>query len=639
MKGHEDVLLRMLLGVLLCFAASAATVDLCGSGWTADGESVSVPHCWNAVDGADGPGAEREAHPDRRTSLELLEGYARKAVSYRRALPDPTDGKRQFLKVDAAAMVATVKVNGQRVGVHKGAFTAFCYEITKFLKPKGNELEIVVDNRRDVDVAPISGDYTMMGGLYRKVWLVETPQVCIDRTIDGGPGVELDVRMDGHVTAKVHVLGGPDEVRELYYPNPERWSPENPKLYEATIELASGDAVTIPFGFRTTEFREDGFYLNGVKRKLKGVCRHQEVGGKGWVTTIEDEKADIAHIREMGADAVRTAHYPQSDSFYSLLDQAGLVAWCEVPLLNGVTHSETFVENLKTQYREMVAQLKHHPSICMWSIFNELYQNFPMPEESAEPLVEEFAAWAKPIDPTRPQVAASDQVLRARLNRVPADGLAFNRYPGWYNGPIEGTRAIFDEMFASNATRRVFGISEYGGGGSIIQHGDPLTPCKESTIHTEEYQAYLHSRYYAEIAKEPRLWGTFLWVMFDFASDYRTEGDHPGINDKGMVCHDHNTRKDVFYFYQANWTKTPTLHLVGKRMKTFAGDRLNVLAFSNVGRVTLSVNGAVVTAKDPDEVSTVLFKDVALSAGKNRIEVTAGGRLESIDLVNTGENR
>ena len=615
--------------------ASSKTQICCLSDdqWTADGEPVSVPHCWNVVDGADGPGAEREAHKDRRTSLELLEGYSRKAVSYRRVLPDPIEDRRQFLKVDAAATVATVKVNGREVGVHKGAFTAFCYEITKFLKPKDNELEIVVDNRRDVDVAPISGDYTMMGGLYRGVWLVETPQVCIDRTIDGGPGVELDVRMDGHVTAKVHVLGGPDETRELYFPNPVLWSPENPKLYEARIELSSGDAVTIPFGFRTTEFREDGFYLNGVKRKLKGVCRHQEVGGKGWATNVEDEKADIALIREMGADAVRTAHYPQSESFYSFLDRAGLVAWCEVPLLNGVTHSEAFVENLKTQYREMVAQFKHHPSICMWSIFNELYENFPMPEESAEPLVEEFAAWAKPIDPTRPQVAASDQVLRTRLNRIPADALAFNRYPGWYNGPIEGTRAIFDEMFASNATRRMFGISEYGGGGSIVQHGDPLVPCKENTIHTEEYQAYLHSRYYAEIAKEPRLWGTFLWVMFDFASDYRTEGDHPGINDKGMVCHDHKTKKDVFYFYQANWTTKPTLHLVGRRMRDYSGDKLNLLAFSNVGTVTLKVNDVLVGAKEPDDVATVLFKDVPLTKRANRIVVTSGGLSDSCEII------
>ena len=197
-------------------------------GWTADGLPVSLPHTWNAVDAADGPGGERDAHGDRRTSLELLESYSRKAVVYRRSLPNPSEGRRQFVKVDAAATVATVKVNGSEVGVHKGAFTAFCYEVTQFMKPSGNELEITVDNRRNVDVAPISGDYSMQGGLYRNVWLIETPQVCIDRTIDGGPGMELDISMDGHVTARVHVLGGPDETHELYYPNPEPWSPENP---------------------------------------------------------------------------------------------------------------------------------------------------------------------------------------------------------------------------------------------------------------------------------------------------------------------------------------------------------------------------------------------------------------------------
>ena len=138
-------------------------------GWTADGLPVSLPHTWNAVDAADGPGGERDAHGDRRTSLELLESYSRKAVVYRRSLPNPSEGRRQFVKVDAAATVATVKVNGSEVGVHKGAFTAFCYEVTQFMKPSGNELEITVDNRRNMDVAPISGDYSMQGGLYRNV--------------------------------------------------------------------------------------------------------------------------------------------------------------------------------------------------------------------------------------------------------------------------------------------------------------------------------------------------------------------------------------------------------------------------------------------------------------------------------------
>lgn len=623
----------LLLPAALCSAAahvaserSVSEVSL-SEGWTADGLPVSLPHTWNAVDAADGPGGEREAHKDRRTSLELLESYSRKAVVYRRPLPDPSEGRRQFVKVDAAATVATVKVNGSEVGVHKGAFTAFCYEVTQFMKPSGNELEITVDNRRNVDVAPISGDYSMQGGLYRNVWLIETPQVCIDRTRDGGPGMELDISMDGHVTARVHVLGGPDETHELYYPNPALWSPENPRLYEARVRIASGDEVSLRFGFRSVEFRPDGFYLNGERRMLKGVNRHQDIEGKGWAMSAGDEERDVALILEMGAYAVRTAHYPQSEHIYTLFDEKGLLAWCEVPLLNGVTHSAAFEENLRDQYREMVAQLRHHPSIVMWSIYNELYENFPMPEESAEPLVERFAEWARGVDRSRPQVAASDQVQRARLNAIPHDAVAFNRYPGWYNGPVKRTQELLDGIFAVNTNRTCCGISEYGGGGSILHHGDPLTQCTErSSLHTEEYQAYLHYYMYKRMVEDGRIWGTFLWVMFDFASDYRTEGDRPGINDKGMVTRDRLHRKDAFWFYKANWSKEPVLHLVGKRMKQVGSSKVNVLAFSNGGQVVLKVNGKAVASQEPDSARTVLFRDVGLCAGENTIEVCSGGR-------------
>lgn len=629
MKMKQLWLLALVLPCV-AFGSATETILLSGVGWTADGQPVTVPHTWNADDGADGPDAERATHKDRRTSLELIESYARMPVVYRRALPAPTKGKRQFLRVGAAATVATVKVNGRMVGVHKGAFTAFCYEITDFLQDAKNELEITVDNRRDVDVAPISGDYTMQGGLYRDVWLIETPKICIDRTIDGGPGVELDIRMDGTVVAKAHVSGGEDFTREFHFDNPELWTPENPRLYEVTVKLDSGDEVTLPFGFRTVEFREDGFYLNGKRRVLHGINRHQDVGARGWAATAEDDRRDVAFMKEMGVDAVRTAHYPQSDRVYSLFDRSGMMAWCEVPLLNGVTHSEAFEANLRDQYRELVTQLKHHPSIVMWSVYNELYENFPMPEESAEPLVERFAQWAATVDATRPQVAASDQVKRARLNRIPKDAIAYNRYPGWYHGPVENTKAILDEMFARNPTRRIAGVSEYGGGGSIHQHGDPLTRCNEKTpLHTEEYQAYLHSRMYAVMAKDERIWGMFPWVMFDFSSDFRTEGDHPGINDKGMVTRDRRFRKDAFYFYQANWSKTPVVHLVGKRMRRAETNRVNVLAFSTEGEVVLLVNGVEVSRQMPDSVKTVIFKDVRLADGDNRIEIVSGGRTDA----------
>lgn len=606
------------------FGAATSVVSLNGPGWTCDGEAVSVPHCWNPTDASDGPGTEAEMFHERRTSAEMRLSYLRKEARYVRQLPDPTPGKRQFVRFEAASQKARVFVNGKEVGSHVGAFTAFCFEITSALKPKANELVVLVDNTYDLTIPPVSADFSLYGGLYRGVSFIETPQVCVDRTIDGGPGMELDVRMDGHVTAKVHVLGGPDVVRELEFPSPELWSPENPKLYTATVTLDSGDSVSLDFGFRTCELRADGFYLNGKKRFLHGVNRHQDRDGKGWAVTPDDEAEDVALIKELGADAIRTAHYPTSENFYSLCDRTGFVVWCENPVVNSVTFSADFDRNARTMYREMVAQLRHHPSICMWSVMNEIYGNYICPEGDQEAFLEPYVRWAKTLDATRPQVAAAHISSKTRLNEMTADGVGFNKYPGWYDaGSVTRTKDVIDEMFRLTPKFKTMAMSEYGAGGSVKQHDDPSVDCHHWTVHTEEYQARAIAHEYDAIASDGRFWGAFTWVMFDFGSDIRAEGDRAGINDKGLVTFDRKTKKDAFWFYKACWTSDPTLHLVGTR-RTTVGEKANVIVFSNVGEVTLEVNGAVVARNRPDAVNRVEFADVPMSVGANTVVVKAG---------------
>lgn len=608
-----------------CFGAATEVVSLNGSGWTCDGVAVSVPHCWNGTDASDGPGDELKMYPERRTSAELRKSYVRKECRYVRALPDPTPGKRQFVRFEAASQRARVLVNGRLIGSHVGAFTAFCFEITAALKPTGNELVVLVDNSYDLTIPPVSADFSIYGGLYRGVSFIETPPVCVDRTIDGGPGMELDVRMDGHVTARVHVLGGPDVVRELEFPSPEPWSPEHPKLYTATVTLDSGDSVSLDFGFRTCELREDGFYLNGKKRFLRGVNRHQDRDGKGWAVTPEDEAEDVALIKGIGADAIRTAHYPTSENFYSLCDRAGFVVWCENPLVNAVVFSADFDRNLRTMYREMVAQLRHHPSICFWSVMNEVYCNFIFTDGVQEDFVEPYVRWAKTLDATRPQVAAGHISSLTRLNEMTADGLGFNKYPGWYdNGTVDDAKDVINEMFRLTPKFKTLAMSEYGAGGSVKQHDDPSVDCRHWTVHNEEYQARAVAHVYDAIRADGRFWGAFTWVMFDFGSDFREEGDRAGINDKGLMTFDRKTKKDAYWFYKACWTDDPTLHLVGTR-RTAVGETADILVFSNVGEVTLEVNGVVVARKEPDAVKRVTFAAVPMSVGANTVVVKAGG--------------
>ena len=136
----------------------------------------------------------------------------------------------------------------------------------------------------------------------------------------------------------------------------------------------------------------------------------------------------------------------------------------------------------------------------------------------------------------------------------------------------------------------------------------------------------LHAADYRAIASDGRIWGAFIWAMFDFAADARREGGKNGINDKGLVTRDRAVKKDVFYFYKANWSKEPVLHVCSQRAGETSGESCTVVGFSNRGPVTLSVNGRQVGTKDPDSVMVVMWSDVPLVEGENVISlVTSDG--------------
>ena len=627
-KEGDGKMLRLTMGLAFACAADivwAQTAEL-RDGWTADGVSVTVPHTWNAEDAADGLDV-----PDDWATAWYSAGspsYLRKTVVYRRALPDPKPGKRYFVSCGGASINAKVSVNGVEVGRHVGSFTGFCFELTEALKSSGNVLEFAVDNVFDPDVQPIHADFSVYGGLYRVPVLHEKDRICID------PRRNLVVSADpktGHVRVLVPVAGGEDVTQEFDFPQPALWSPESPSLYPVTVRVGT-DEKTVNVGFRTVEFREDGFYLNGKKRKLRGVCRHQDREGKGWGVSAADEAEDVRWIKRMGADAVRTSHYPQSETFYDLCDREGLLVWTEVPNVNALRFTHEAEENERMMAREMVEQHRNHPCIFAWGLFNELY-NKKM-TEAPEPRMSALRKYVEKLDPTRPTVAASCQPRRTELNAVPGQ-IGFNLYPGWYGRTAEKMDEAIEEAFRLNPAWKICAVSEYGCSGCVTQHADAKFREKitATSFHPEEYQAYLHWGNYRGIAADPRVWGSFLWVMFDLGSDARREGARFGVNDKGMVTWDRTTAKDAYFFYKANWNPEPILHLVGTRMTSLTNAAATVMAFSNAGSVELRVNGVTVGTKEPDAVRTAMWDGVPLRDGVNEIEVRAG------DLVRTARWR
>ena len=425
------------LAALASAPLGARTVVELADGWTADGAPVAIPHTWNALDASDGKDVPPTWAVDWYSAGSP--SYLRKAVVYRRALPDKAPGRRYFFQCGGASINAALRVNGVDVGRHVGSFTGFCFEITDAMKPAGNALELTVDNIFNPDVQPIHADYSVYGGLYRVPKLIVADSVCIDPR--RGAVVEADPDT-GHVKISVPVAGGPDVVREFDVKEFELWSPENPKLYPLAVEVGA-DTQTFNVGFRKVEFRDDGLYLNGAKRKLRGVCRHQDRAGKGWGASAADEAEDVRWIKLMGADAVRTSHYPQSEEFFDLCDRNGLLVWCELPFVNAIWFSKQAEENERMMAREMVEQHRSHPCIFTWGIFNEIY-NKKMPE-NPEPRLAALKKYMNELDPSRPVTAASCKPSAATLHEIP-DILGFNLYAYWY-GTATMQEKIYEAFF------------------------------------------------------------------------------------------------------------------------------------------------------------------------------------------------
>ena len=620
-------------------------------------EIVSVPHSWNAEDGANG----LQADPS------LPEGYYRGPTWYERALQVPANwkGQRVFVRFEGVSLVADVLINRIPIGQHRGAFGAFCFEITPYLKFDGKDaMRVRVDNSRAFDVAPLSGDFTVFGGIYRPVEIFSTPEACISPTFFGSPGVFLTLRETTKEKAKVEVKTlisseGGDlqnatleiEIKNaegavvekkteriaqarssqnttiLEIPSPRLWrGVSDPYLYSATVRLrCSGellDEVTQPLGLRTVALdKEKGFLLNGEPYALHGVNRHQERAGKGWALSNSDHDEDHALIREMGANTIRLAHYQQAEYFHDLSDRYGIVTWEEIPLVDAVSASPQFLENARQQLQEMIYQNYNHPSVAMWGLFNEIDCG-AMKTAPAVPVIQNLQELAKEIDQTRPTVAASFKQKAGDKHKIP-DAAAWNIYPGWYSAsPDDAAGWIAD--FSKQMGARI-GISEYGAGANPAQfrEGDLVRPVHNGAFHPQQWQNYFHESLWAQLKDNPHLYGTWIWAMFDFAVDKRNEGGIPGLNDKGLVTRDRQTKKDPFYFYKANWNASPMVHIASHAATPRQQAITEVKVYSNCAEVELLVNGKSVGRAKPDGIKVCRWPDIVLQPGRNTIEAHA----------------
>ena len=616
---------------------------------------VDLPHTWNAQDALSG-----------RTD------YKRGLGHYERRLFVPADwkGQRLYLRFEGANSIADLFVNGRHAGQHRGGYGAFVFEITDFVNyGKANTLRVSVNNAETLELMPLVGDFNFYGGLYRDVHLVRTGPTCISLLDHGSSGVRLvqdSVSRDyaairalvalsnGRDTATqaevlLRLLDGdrevaaqrltltlpPDSSVEGSLPvslrRPHLWDGRrDPFRYRAEVSLWRNghevDRVEQPLGLRYYHIDpERGFFLNGRHLPLRGVCRHQDRSEVGNALRREHHDEDAAIMAEMGANAVRLAHYPQAEYFYDLMDRYGFIVWAEIPFVGpggysdeGFVNLPAFRQNGREQLVELIRQHYNHPSIVVWGLFNEL----SMRGDDPVPYIKELNDLAHREDPTRLTVAASN--TDGALNFV-TDAMAWNRYDGWYGGTPAGLGQWLDHMHTTHPDLRI-AISEYGAGASLYHQQDTLVKTVATSFwHPENWQTHYHMANWREISARPFVWGSFIWNLFDFGAAHRHEGDRVGINDKGLVSFDRRTRKDAFYFYKANWNKeVPLLYLAERRCTRRTRPVQTFMAFTNQPEAELFVNGTSCGHAKTDSLGTVRWNGVRLRPGQNEIRVVSG---------------
>ena len=345
--------------------------------------------------------------------------------------------------------------------------------------------------------------------------------------------------------------------------------------------------IVQPLGFRSIRVdAEQGFFLNENYLDLHGVNRHQDLLDHGWATSWGDDDRDFSLISEIGATAVRLAHYQHNQHIYDLTDKLGFVVWAEIPNVDHVNATQEYLATTQDQLRELIRQNYNHPSIVFWSVGNELIGN-PDPTST----VQSLHALAKTEDPSRLTALATNGIDDATLRNI-TDVIGYNVYLGRYQGSPSDFPGYIDALHQA-LPGRPLAVSEYGAGASVRQRqSPPLQPVPCGSFHPEEWQSLFHETYWKAMKTRKYLWGKFVWNMFDFASDGRNEGDTPGRNDKGLVTYDRATRKDAFYWYKANWSSQPTVYITERRYNSRPGGNITVRVYSSLAQIELKVNGA-----------------------------------------------
>ena len=543
-----------------------------------------------------------------------------KIVGYRKKLTFDSSSKdrRHFIRFDGSAHETTVYFNGKELYVHSCGYTAFIVELTDYiLFEQENILTVKVDSRESLNTPPFGFviDYLTYGGIYRNVWLYDKPTYFIKdvfvqtKTLDT---VSVSIQTDGVIPVdsyQVKILDSKGEIiaqqavsinkHQVQIPvkNIHAWSAESPTLYRCIVELGEDTFVT-NFGFRTIHFDQNNLYINDQKVFLRGLNRHQCYPYIGYAAVDSLQEEDVRILKEeLHVNAVRTSHYPQSQSFIDACDRYGLYVFTEIP---GWQHigDQTWKQQAIRNTEDMVLQYRNHPSIILWGVrINESLDD--------DELYAKTNAVSRALDSSRPTAG----VRYLTKSHLLEDIYTFNDFS--HHGDNKGVLSKSEVMVD---THHPLIISEANG------HMFP-TKSFDTQARRQEH-ALRHARVFSDAMADHQHTGVFQWCMFDYAT-HKDFGSGDRICYHGVMDSFRNP-KLAASVYASQQDEEPILAIstsmdIGDYN---AGNLPDFYAFTNADEVRLYKNDQFVSTFSHSAYS-------GLKHGPIRIDDTIGKLLET----------
>ena len=547
-------------------------------------------------------------------------------------------GGRYFIEFDGVYMNSTVYVNGQEVGHRPYGYSSFEYDITKYLKRGDNVIAVKVDNSDQPNSRWYSGC-----GIYRHVWLTKTNAVHVKHW---GVHVQTDAKT-GQIKVEADVEGNNYKVRNTVYDasgkevglkvkNPHLWSVEDPYIYKVRTQVLVGgkvvDEVWTTTGFRDFKFdAETGFWLNGKNFKLNGVCEHHDFGCLGAAVNEDAMHRKLSKLKAMGVNSIRSSHNPPAPELLNMCDTMGIIVMDESFDMwrrkkTAGDYARFFEEWHERDLTDLILRDRNHPSILMWSIGNEVLEQWSSADadeltleqanlilnaghdastlahgEEMSPnslLTLHLADIVKRYDTTRPILAGCNEPdPNNHLFKSGAiDIIGFNYHHQWVKDVpknFPGKPFIFSESVSALQTRGYYKMPSdeitWAPQEWWLPYTDPSYMCSAydnmhaswSSTHEETWDVVKHNAFVG---------GQYIWTGFDYIGEPTPYG-FPARSSYFGVIDLAGFPKDTYYMYQSEWTTKPVLHLF-PHWNWLEGQQIDMWCYyNNADEVELFING------------------------------------------------